>query len=80
MIPHTPDVLYDLASRIQSLQAVACYIPDAIPAGRDADERRASSIAMGLANAVIDLLTLCEQDVEKLECEIRGIDPPSNPA
>lgn len=69
-----PDAWYELASRISSAQAVASYILEAIPFGTDPDQRRAAECATGLANAVIDLLEMCEKDCERLELEIKNAD------
>lgn len=67
-----PDSWYELASRIESVQAVASYILEAIPLGGDPDQRKAAECAIGLANAVIDLLEMCEKDCERLELEIKN--------
>ncbi len=66
-----PDAWYDLASRIQSAQAVASYILECIPLGGDPEQRKAAECATGLANAVVDLLEMCEKDCERLELEIK---------
>ncbi|MBL8500674.1 MAG: hypothetical protein JNL77_08865 [Nitrosomonas sp.] len=76
-INRVPDSWYELSSRISSAQAVASYIIEAIPFGTDpdTDQRKAAECASGLANAVIDLLDMCEKDCERLELEIKNADP-----
>ncbi|SDX89033.1 hypothetical protein [Nitrosomonas halophila] len=76
-----PESFYDLACRLDSLQAIAAYIPEAIPCGEDASQRRASRCAVGIAHAVMDLLAMCEQDLLKLEQALAaGIDSADDPA
>lgn len=74
-ISRIPDSWYDLASRISSAQAVASYILEAIPLGGDSEHRKAAECATGLANAVIDLLEMCEKDCERLELELKNANP-----
>ena len=66
-----PDSWYELASRIESVHAVASYILEAIPLGGDQDQRKAAECAIGLASAVCDLLEMCAKDCERLELEIK---------
>lgn len=74
-INRVPDAWYELASRISSTQAVASYILEAIPfSNNDPNARKAAECAIGLANAVIDLLEMCEKDCERLELEIKNAD------
>lgn len=70
-----PDAWYELASRISSAQAVASYILEAIPLGGDSEHRKAAECATGLANAVVDLLEMCEKDCERLELELKNANP-----
>lgn len=74
-LERVPNAWYELASRIDSAQAVASYILEAIPLGGDPEQRKAAECATGLANAVIDLLEMCEKDCERLELELKNADP-----
>lgn len=74
-IKRVPDSWYELASRIDSAHAVASYILEAIPFGNDPEQRKAAECATGLANAVVDLLEMCEKDCERLELELKNADP-----
>lgn len=74
-ITRVPDSWYELSSRISSAQAVASYILEAIPFPADSDQRKAAECATGLANAVIDLLEMCEKDCEQLELELKNANP-----
>lgn len=69
-----PNSWYELASRIDSAQAVASYILESIPLGNDPVQRKAAECAIGLASAVIDLLDMCEKDCERLELELKSPD------
>lgn len=73
-INRVPDSWYELASRISSAHAVASYILEAVPFGPslDPDQRKAAECATGLANAVVDLLEMCEKDCERLELELKN--------
>lgn len=74
-IGRVPNSWYELSSRISSAYAVASYILEAIPFGNDPEQRKAAECATGLANAVIDLLEMCEKDCERLELELKNADP-----
>lgn len=74
-LDRVPNAWYELASRIESVQAVASYILEAIPLGNDPEQRKAAECAIGLASAVIDLLEMCEKDCERLELELKNANP-----
>lgn len=63
-----PDAWYELASRIESAKAVACYIPEALPGKLDGP----AECAFNLTNAVIDLLELAMADINRLEEQLKA--------
>lgn len=75
-----PDGLHELAARIRSARAVATCLPDSIPNGMTKEQREISQHAWNLSNAVIDLLDLCIQDIDKLDQELSHIDTPPESA
>lgn len=63
-----PNAWYELATRIDSARAVSSYLHEAINGPENS--------AFHIVNAVNDLLDLCEEDMKRLEHQIKGIDTP----
>lgn len=70
-----PSAWYDLSSRVSHAHAVARCIGESLPNayGLPTEVWEALNDAANLAGAVIDLLTLAEQDVERLESQLKGV-------
>ncbi len=67
-----PGALYDASARIGATRAVARCIVDSLPCGdRDAPTMEVINHLGRLADAVYDLLGLLENDIEKIEIQLK---------
>lgn len=74
-ISNVPDAWFAISARVSSARAVASCISETLPNLEGMSDRQRMQIneAGCIACAVVDLLELCQRDVDLLEAQLKGI-------